>query len=938
MDKIISWDLGENFVEKLADFLIDSHKQSIDFSNVICVFGGKRPALFLRRALAHRLRQPCFPPRIFSMDEFVSYLAVGFEQHETLGRLDAAYMVYQLARRYAPTIVEKFQGFADFLPWADEIVSFLEQVDLELISDEQLRSVEKSATIGYDVPPTINSLLANIILLRKAWHCSLRDQKIFSRGLLYQEAAAQSAKKDLAGVSQIVFCNFFYLHATELAILKNIIIRDKGVCIFQGSQDDWSVLKKVAKELNVSIQPGSSASEIPKFSVIQAFDLHSQVCAVRRIFQKITSPEKTVIVLPRPETVVPLLVGMADILKTCNVSMGFPVKKNQLFAFFYHLKECQVTRRGECYYTPNYLKLLQHPIIKNLKLHQDHQVTRVLIHKLEDVLSGKQSSSIGGAVFLRLADVEQEQMIICSAQETLAHLGIDLAVQDLKDILSELNRKFFTAWESISNFSEFAEQISLLIELIAAKSNLADFPSNLKILQRFQELSESMVKFSFAQEKFSAENIWDIFMHLLEGELVSFHGSPLQGTQVLGLFETRSLNFENVIVMDMNESVLPKLKIHEPLIPREVMINLGLDRLEKEEEIQRYQFMRLIQGCGQAYFVYEHNELKEKSRFLEALLWQEQKKKRTLELQVFPRISFHFRVHPKPGEIRKTGPMVDFLKKQVYSASRVNTYIRCPVQFYFQYVLGLKETEDLLEEPDQAYLGIFLHELLAETFGRFKDRDITLDQKFQEYFFRRMDEKFELEISRRMRSGALLLHRIVRNRLEHFLEAEKRRNISRIICLEEEKLGSVALSGMTIQFRYTIDRMDELPDRRLLILDYKSGANVIAPKRFSGLSQMRLDRKSIQEIIRSFQLPLYHHFTAQEFPGYSVSAELYSLRTLERHSFISSQEEDHAEEILDICFRALAFVFTEIFNQDFPFLPDRDERKCSACPYQGMCR
>ena len=106
----------------------------------------------------------------------------------------------------------------------------------------------------------------------------------------------------------------------------------------------------------------------------------------------------------------------------------------------------------------------------------------------------------------------------------------------------------------------------------------------------------------------SARRMFKIFDAKISGELVKFHGSPLKGLQILGLLETRSLNFENVIVLDVNEGVLPRLNIYAYLIPREVMISLGLDQMELEEEIQRYQFMRLLSSAKDVHLIYRESK------------------------------------------------------------------------------------------------------------------------------------------------------------------------------------------------------------------------------------------------------------------------------------------------------------------------------------------
>jgi ATP-dependent helicase/nuclease subunit B len=135
---------------------------------------------------------------------------------------------------------------------------------------------------------------------------------------------------------------------------------------------------------------------------------------------------------------------------------------------------------------------------------------------------------------------------------------------------------------------------------------------------------------AFGEETFEAEDLFKIFRNKLENETVAFSGSPLKGVQILGVLETRALNFGHVLVLDANESILPKLKIREPLIPRDVMISLGLDRLEKEEEIQRYQFSRLIASAGRVDLFYAESEEHHRSRFVEDLVWARKSSPRCL--------------------------------------------------------------------------------------------------------------------------------------------------------------------------------------------------------------------------------------------------------------------------------------------------------------------
>ncbi|RLG57343.1 MAG: hypothetical protein DRN95_05665, partial [Candidatus Hydrothermarchaeota archaeon] len=709
MKMVVTYSFAENFIERVAEFICENYlKRDKDLSRVVCVFGGKRPALFLRKKLTERIKGSFFPPRIFSIDEFIDYIVTKDKVLMKIGELEACYFIYLLAKEYLQELLSGRTYFSDFLPWGKEIVSFIEQLDLEDISDERLRNIEKSASIGYEIPENINRLLQNILRLRGAYHRVLQERGVYSRGMRYLEASRLVEQQVFDEFDKIIFCNFFYLHSTEKKIIKHICSRGKGICLFQGNQERWSVLKRNAEELGCNIKPANQRKRAVNFSLYRGFDMHSQVCLVRELLKKIPNKNNCVIVLPQPEAVIPLLSEVSCILGEFNVSLGYPFKRSTLFALFSALFRVQEEKKEGKYYTKSYLDVLRHPLVKNLCIGRDSAQMRVLVHKIEEVLMGEEGASIGGSLFLSLEDIESEGVIYEKAALTLSGMGITTSISECRVFLREIHLLFFKEWEQIFSFKEFMKKIQRLLDVLVEKSTITKFSFNLKALEKIYEITEGLKNASFSLEHFMPEEMWNIFLQKLESEIISFSGSPLRGTQILGLFETRSLNFDTVIIMDMNESFMPKLKIHEPLIPREVMLCLGLDRLEKEEEIQRYQFMRLISAAKDVYLIYAENEVNEKSRFIEELLWDKEKEENRLETITVPRINFNVKISTEHREIEKTLPMIEFLKKEIYSASRINTYLECPLMFYYRYVLGLEEKEDLLEGPGARHIGVFI--------------------------------------------------------------------------------------------------------------------------------------------------------------------------------------------------------------------------------------
>jgi len=936
MDRTITYNFGEDFIAKLANFLSENFlKDNNDLSHIGCVFGGRRPALFLQRELSKNINKAYLPPHFFSMDEFVDSLSFPQSQHK-INDLDACFLIYSLAKKHLPKLLNQRESFSTFLPWAREIISFIEQIDLEDIKNESLLSIEKSASIGYEIPESINHLLGEITSLRDAYHKALIKKGLTSRGLRYLQAARAVEGKKYEDFEIVIFCNLFYLHATEQKIVKNIYGQGKGICIFQGSQEKWSVLASNAKKLNLPIK--SSALDLETdFSLYQGFDIHSQVGIVGDILGKIKNKNNTVIVLPQTQTLIPLLTEISPLLEDFNISLGYPLKRSPLYVLFDLISKSQEKRSDDTYYTKDYLNLLRHPLVKNLELDKDSSITRVMVHKIEEFFQGQEDASIGGSLFLSLREIEAEDKIYLRSQEVLGNMDISVSLGQCKDLLLKLHQIFFKNWENIFDFNHFSATFLELLGILADKSKLGNFPFNFKVVEKLYGIGQELGSLTFNKEKFSSDEIWNIFQQKLQAEVISFIGSPLRGTQILGLLETRSLSFENVIIVDLNEAILPKLKIYEPLIPREVMLSLGLNRLEKEEEIQRYQFMRLISGAKSVHLIYEENQEREKSRFIEELLWAKQRRVGKIEIAAVPKARFSVEVASSAPIVQKTKAMVEFLKGATYSASRLNTYLNCPLQFYYQYVLGLKEREDLLIDPQASHIGIFIHELLADAFKGFIGRKPVIDQNFRKIFFEKMEQKFE-SLARRMRSDSFLLKKIVDNRMNKFLDNETRQNVDKIISLESECRGTWKIGDKDIDFRYTADRIDQLEDKSIVVIDYKTGGSSIAPKRLSALRLMEMNRESIKRTVKSFQLPLYYHFTSEMFPEDQVNAEIYNVRTCERKSFISKEDMPKRKEIEGLFLQGLEAIFRELFDLNVPFVPDRDERKCQFCPFTSLCR
>ncbi|MCB9757156.1 MAG: PD-(D/E)XK nuclease family protein [Candidatus Omnitrophica bacterium] len=932
MGKIETLNFGQDFIEHLAAYVHEHYVlPGKDLSRLAIVFGGKRPSLFVKRALHQQIKTSFYSPRFFAMDELIKYIVYKQEVLQASVDLDQCYLLYHLAQKHAPQILAGRETFAQFLPWTREILSFIDHVDLEDVADDKLRNIQDNAQIGYAVPADINRLLESIVILRGAYHVQMRKNKKFSRGLMYRCAMNCAAECDLSEFDQILFCNFFHFNESEAQLAK--VLHDRGLAtfLFQGDQERWPTLKRIASVLGQPIRENKFIDAIDfELKLYSAFDGQSQVATVREILKRIEHLDRTVIVLPDSDHIIPLLSEINPLVEEFNISMGYPLKRSSLYSLLDFIFKAQLSRAEHGYYTRDFLRVLRHPLIKNLDFGLGAAVSRIVIHKIEEMLTGMTPGALTGHLFINLGELAALDDLYDQACQTLGGMDISISREQLKTILLTICEAVFSQWEKIHTFFAFAQCLDDLLQLMLAKSFLRAYPLNLKIAEKMFNLKETIEQVDFRQEHFSQSDIFKIFAAQMEREIVAFTGSPLKGLQILGLFETRALNFEQVIVLDANEGVLPRLNVYEPLIPREVMLSLQLDRLEQEEEIQRYQFMRLISSAKCVHLIYEENPKKEKSRFVEELVWEQQKKKGDLDAVpvVFP--SFSAKVSVRDTKIYKTPAMIDFLKEYRYSASSINAYVRSPVEFYYNYVLGLREKENLADEPQNRQVGTFVHGLLEETYQQFLGKRPVIDEKFKIYFLKVLDTRFAAMFGQGHASDAFLLKKVLDARMKRFLEFEAaggQQQIQQVLYIEKKFTDQITLSCGKINLVYRVDRVDQLMDGTVMIIDYKTGSVDPMPKAIESIENMELSRENIRDQVISFQIPLYFQYLHKAFAGQRINAAYYNLRTLEMNTFLDHKMTFDNNRINAAFLRPLDFIITEILNPNIPF---SDENRPSS--------
>ena len=412
---------------------------------------------------------------------------------------------------------------------------------------------------------------------------------------------------------------------------------------------------------------------------------------------------------------------------------------------------------------------------------------------------------------------------------------------------------------------------------------------------------------------------------------------------MLGLLETRGLHFDDVYLLNVNDDVLPGGIGSDMLLPQKLRENLQLETHRDRDKLSEHYFNLLVRGAKRVHLFFSESGESSKSRFIEQLLWERQKCDGTYSSDHYiqtVRYSVKLANDAVPA-IPKSEESLKALRGFSYSASALDTYMQCPIKFYYRYIIRLQEKEEASEDIDSQEIGKFVHEVLNKFYepllGKkldIRDLDIMrMEQLVNESF----SEKFGAEPV----GASYLLKRQIQRQLKVLLTDYQKPVIETnnvIITGLEEKISIRAFGA---KFEGRLDRIEQRGSS-VVILDYKTG--VPQSKKLIAMNKLDLnERESWSEAIPSLQLPIYlllyrihSGFTTEQIiPAFLYIGE--SRLSKESEIFFV---EDSAERA--VCFtqvqKVIELLLQEMNNAAVPFSPPADLRKaCHRCPYTAFC-
>jgi ATP-dependent helicase/nuclease subunit B len=930
---------SENLVEKVAERLIGTEK---DYSSSLVIFPGKRPSHFLRKVLADKEKSSFIPPLILSMDEFIEHVhdeSLGFGGKK-LESIDAISILYDIHAASPEHLGRKsFLTPDTFFPIGMKLYNDLEELYIEGILSKKVKEIDIIA--GENIPEPTSKKLQSLSYFYEVFYKRIEEGQFSTRSSRYRAVSENIDRLNLDRFKKVIIAGFFALTESEKKIFRSLMERENTLSIFQ----EGDGINKKLSDLGVTIRKKFDSKE-PEIYCYKSPDSHGQVLGVstllkNKIDKKERIGENTVIVLPSSEALLPLFHQTLNLFDqdNYNVSLGYPLQRTPLFGFFNNLMEVVSTMDGDRLYVPYYLELILHPYTKNIYFQGRADITRILFHAIEETLTEKRTKK-----FLSLSELETDGAIIDSIKEKVLRVEPGITLKMMREHLEAIHTNTIRKMLSFKDVGDFARKLKEVVEYIyqnsTARLHPFFYPYSESFITSLDILSRSLMKEIQFQE---IGSYFALFKKYIMTSYTPFAGTPLKGVQVLGFLETRNLKFENVLFLDANEGIIPDTAREDSFLPFKARQMLGLPTYLDREDIMSYYFNTLISGAKEAHIFYIENDEKEKSRFVERLLWERQKREGKKDTKSFVKtIQYTVNLREQsPSPINKTQEMIRFLKEYPFSATSLNTYLYCPLQFYYEYVLGLREREVVSEEFEKEEIGSFVHLVLSNYFkgriGSFlTEKELSL-KEFEKIF--RMH--FEDQYGKDPAGEIYLLRKQVERHLEDFIknyQVPKIKEFQTKILSLEQRIDVVKDS---FKLGARLDRVEKRADRTVII-DYKTSAN----KNYLTINYNKLDlenRDSWSEAIGSLQLPFYL-LTYSTLTGEKPENIDCMFLLLGRARIDSDIEvplfknETGFKENFTNLNQVIFSLLKEIVNPDQPFNPTIDPKKnCSRCAYGYIC-
>ncbi|MCG4683987.1 PD-(D/E)XK nuclease family protein [Bacteroides finegoldii] len=938
-----------------------------DLSRTVLVFPNKRANLFFNEYLAEESDQPIWSPAAMSISDLLQKLSV-----QKAG--DPIRLVCELYKVFKEE-TESRETLDDFYFWGELLISDFDDVDKNMVDADKLFSnlqdlknlMDDYEFLDEEQEEAIRQFFQNFSIERRTelkekfislwdklgiiyhrYREKLAELGIAYEGMLYRNVIEQ-LDADRLKYDKYVFVGFNVLNKVEKEFFQKL--QKAGKAMFYWDYDLFYTQRISKHEAGEFIKRNliDFPNELPEsyFDIFrkpkkiryisastenaQARFLPEWVKVTQTHTTQIVSEKENAIVLCNEALLLPVLHSIPQDVQNVNITMGFPLAQTPVYSFINAAMELQTNgyRPDTGRFTYEAVsKILKHPYTRQLS---DH-ATRLERELTKTNRFYPLPSELKKDDFLTILFTPQSN------------------IRELCDYLLRLIKSISILYRKEGEYDDIFNQ--LYRESI--------FQSHLKI-NRLYSLIES------GELSVRTDTLKRLITKVLTASNIPFHGEPAIGLQIMGVLETRNLDFRNLIMLSLNEGQLPKAGGESSFIPYNLRKAFGMTTIEHKNAVYAYYFYRLIQRAENITLLYNTSSdglnRGEESRFMLQLLVEgpHEITREYLEAGQSPQNTLEIQIEKTPEILRRLYRAYDTAQPEsvILSPSALNTYLDCRLRFYYRYVAGLKTPDEVSAEIDSALFGTIFHlsaqlaytDLTAngkmiqrEDLERLLRDEIKLqgyvDQAFKQELFKvAPEEKPEYNGVQLINSKVIVsyLKQLLRNDLQYtpFEMVAMEKKVSEKITIQ------TALGPLTLRLGGTIDRMDA-KEGTLRIVDYKTGGS---PKIPANIEQLFTPSETRPNYI--FQTFLYAAIMSRKQPLMVAPALLYIHRAAsESYSPVIEMGEPRKPKIpvnnfafFEDEFRErLQALLEEIFDEKELFTQTEDIKKCAYCDFKAICK
>ncbi|MBT0607043.1 PD-(D/E)XK nuclease family protein [Aequorivita echinoideorum] len=897
----------------LQETLSKIKNEHSDLSALTFILPSRRAGGFLKNELKSITTSTQFAPTIWSIEEFV-------EELSDLKIKDNIELIFKIYHAYLLTeSIKEKEDFETFSTWANTLLNDFNEVDRYLINPVKffnyladIKNLERWGVNNEQTPLVQNYLRFwnSLFELYENIQSLLLKENAGYQGMVYREAASAIEHYiSVNGNKKHIFIGFNALNAAEQQIIQ--VLLETGNSEIFWDIDEWFFnddkhsasyfVRGYLKEWPYFDQHklnfiANNFQKNKHFKIVEAQKNIAQVKFVGETLMQFSDEElsKTAIVLGDETLLLPLLHSLPKNIQNLNITMGAPLKGFPAVVFFELLFMLHLRKTDVLYYK-DILAILNHPLCASLL---------------------PSTSSIS------------EKII----ESNTTHIAVSYLVETFSPD-AEIIKLLFQNWDE--NSVTALESCQKIIEKLQNK-----FQENRIERVVLHELHSIFKKIKALNGKYphlkSIKTVQSLYNELVASASLDFKGDAYNGLQIMGVLETRVLDFENVIITSVNEGIFPSGKSNASFITYDLKQHFKLPLYTEKDAIYTYHFYRLLHRASNVTLLYnnfsEGINTGEKSRFLMQLEIEKHPNHTIEKIVITPKVQLR-----KQGlkRINKTAAVMQRLEeiaKKGFSPSALTSYIRNPLEFYFQKILRLQEFEEMEETVAANTLGSIVHDTLETFYKPFENSILKASELI--ILKSHIHDEVTRQFKKTFRGGDfskgknLIIFEVAKRHVSNFIDREiadvNEGNVIEILKIETNLTLQIAITELhfPVNIHGKIDRADRY-NGQLRIIDYKTGR----------VNQNDVELIDWEELTqeykysKAFQILAYALMMDKELPITNAEAGIISFKNLQsgflkfgtKESGRGPKNQLINEATLEYFTRELKKLILEICDPNIPF-------------------